>query len=112
MIIIAFAPNSSKILPNILCKKFKHCAVIVRNENKFTMYQFVAHRHVEKIVLRHRDIGILATYGWHFVYIPRDIKHDFDPDSSWTCVGMTKHAIGICAPWILTPYALYKHIHE
>ena len=112
MIIIAFAPKSSKVLPNIFCKKFKHCAVILRKGNEFTMYQFVMHRHVEQIALRQRDIGILCAYGWHFVYIPRDIKHDFDPDSSWTCVGMTKHAIGICAPWILTPYALYKHIHE
>ena len=112
MVIIAFAPKSSKILPNIFCKNFKHCAVIVRRDNEFIMYQFVAHNHVEQIIMRQRDIGILAAHGWHFIYVPRDIKYQFNPAASWTCVGMSKRAIGIHAPWILTPYALYKYIHE
>ena len=112
MVIIAFAPKSSKFLPNIFCKKFKHCAVIVRTGTKLTMYQFIARHHVEQIALQHRDIGILAAHGWHFIYVPCDIKYDFNPNLSWTCVGLAKRAIGIHAPWILTPCALYKYIHE
>jgi hypothetical protein len=110
MIIIAFAPKSSKFLPNLLCKKFKHCAVITRTGKEFIMYQFITHRHVEKIILRQRDIRILAAHGWRFVYVPCDIKYDFNPNSAWTCVELAKYAIGIRAPWILTPYALYRYI--
>lgn len=112
MVIIAFAPKSSKVLPNIFCKKFKHCAVIVPSGKDFTMYQFITHKRTEQIALRQRDIRILAAHGWQFIYIPRDVKYDFNPNLSWTCVGLAKCALGIHAPWILTPYALYKYIRE
>jgi len=112
MIIIAFAPKTSKVLSNIFCRRFKHCAVIVRHGNEFLMYQFIAHRHTEQIALRQRDIAILAAHGWCFVYIPRDIKYQFNPNAAWTCVGMSKCALGLHAPWIQTPYALYKYIYE
>ena len=112
MVIIAFAPKSSKFLPNIFCKRFRHCAVIVRRNKDFIMYQFTMHKRTEQIPLRQRDIRILAAHGWHFVYIPCEIEYQFNPGAAWTCVGMAKRAIKIHAPWILTPYALYKWISE
>lgn len=110
MVIIAFAPNSSKILPNIFCKNFKHCAVLVRNKNGFTMYQFSSHKHVSEIFIRTRDIRILGAYGWRFIYMPRNINPNFNPHTAWTCVGAAKCAIGMRAPFIQTPDALYKKL--
>ena len=110
MVIIGFAPKSSKILPNIFCKNFKHCAVLVRNKNGFTMYQFSSHAHVTEIFIQSRDIRILGTYGWRFVYVPRDVNPRFNPHNAWTCVGMAKKSIGMRAPMVQTPDALYKKI--
>ena len=73
MVIIGFAPKSSKILPNIFCKKFKHCAVIVRNGKDFILYQFISRRHIEKIRLHMRDMKLLHQHGWYFVYVPCDV---------------------------------------
>ena len=108
MIIIAFAPNSSKFFANIFCKKFKHCAVIVREQKEFVMYQFVSHKKVELLKLKQRDITILGNYGWRFIYLPCDIKPSFNPRLAWACVGMTKRAIGIRSFCIQTPDGLYN----
>ncbi|MBO7656299.1 MAG: hypothetical protein J6S80_01055 [Alphaproteobacteria bacterium] len=110
MVIIAFAPKSSKILPNIFCRKFKHCAVLVRNKHGFTMYQFSSHKNITEMLIRTRDIRILGSYGWFFVYLPCDIKQNFNPRAAWTCVDMAKRAIGMYAPFVQTPDALYKKL--
>ena len=111
MIIIAFAPKSSQILPNIFCRKFKHCAVIVRNKSGCIMYQFVSVHNIKQIKLRPRDIHMLGAHGWRFVYLPCGVQYSFNPYAAWTCVDMAKRAIGIHAPFIQTPYALYKKIN-
>ncbi|MBP5485221.1 MAG: hypothetical protein J6Y07_00735 [Alphaproteobacteria bacterium] len=111
MVIIGFAQQSSKILPNIFCKKFKHCAVIVRNATEFTLYQFVSHGHIEKIHLRAKDMKVLQQYGWCFVYVPCELSRNF-PRKNWTCVNMAKNAIQLRAPFIQTPDALYRAIAE
>lgn len=110
MVIIAFAPKSSKCLPNIFCKNFKHCAVLVRAHKGFIMYQFSSHKNVSKIVIHTRDIRILCLHGWRFIYIPCEINPYFDPGASWTCVNMAKYAIGMRAPFVQTPDALYKKL--
>ena len=111
MVIIAFAPNSSKILPNIFCRKFKHCAVIVQHKQDFLMYQFISRGNIDIIKIKSRDIKILQSYGWHFVYIPCNLPIRF-PIKTWTCVNLAKYAVRIIAPSIQTPYALYKKISD
>ena len=111
MIIIGFAKKSSKILPHIFCKKFKHCAVIVRDGKEFILYQFLSYRHIEKIYLKPRDIKILQQHGWCFVYVPCDLPRNF-PRRYVTCVNMAKSAIKMYAPFIQTPDALYRAIAQ
>ena len=111
MIIIGFAKKSSKILPNIFCRKFKHCAVIARNGKNFIMHQFISRNHVEQIRIGTRNIKMLQKYGWCFVYVPCDLPRSF-PRKYWTCVNMAKHAIKMHAPFIQTPDALYRAIAD
>ena len=111
MIIIAFSENTSKILPRLLCRRFRHCAPIVCNKKDLTMYQFIKHNHIAAIHLTSRDIAILRTHGWKFIYVsPEDPIHTFYPKFTFSCVGLCKHALGIKSIFIQTPYALYKHL--
>lgn len=112
MIIIAFAPHSSRILPNLICRHFKHCAVIERMGRDFILYQFISRGHVEKIHIKMRDIKLLGAHGWHFVYMPLDIKYNFNPRNAWTCVDMAKRALGIKNIMIQTPDGLAKKLSE
>ena len=111
MVIIAFAPKSSKVLPNLFCKRFKHCAVIVKDKNRFLLYQFISRNHIDIIPIKSRDIRILSTYGWRFVYVPCNLPHVF-PVKKWTCVNLSKYAIGLHAPLVLTPDGLYQKIYD
>ena len=113
MIIIAFAPNTSKLLPRIICRRFKHVAPIYVKQNKLIMYQFISHNNIAQIPLQMRDLKILARHGWCFVCLavsPR--KTPINNLHAITCVSMVKKIIGIHNIFIQTPYALYKKIND
>ena len=112
MIIIAFSKHTSKILPRILCHNFRHTAPILQTGHDLVMYQFVRPRHIEKINLHTRDIKILQSHGWQFVYVPIDAPHDFVSYESYSCVDLSKHALGIRNIFIQTPDSLYKYITQ
>ena len=110
MIIIAFSSKTSKILPRIFCRRLRHCAPILRVGNKLVMYQFTSMHHISTIELHNRDIAILRAHGWRFIYVPTDVPHDFNPMSAYSCVDLSKRALGIQNLFIQTPYKLYAHI--
>ncbi len=112
MVIIAFAKNTSKLFPRLFCRHFYHCALIVPAGGALMLYQFTRRGHVTKISLRPRDLRVLRAHGWRFIYVTKNVPYDIDVTQSWTCVDMTKRALGIHAPLIQTPYGLYKYIHR
>lgn len=111
MIIIAFSTHTSKILPRILCRNFRHCAPIVPTAHGLVMYQFVRHKHVARIKLRPRDLSILYRHQWRFIFIPVDASPDFYSHIMHvhTCVGLCRAALRHKYRAI-TPDALYRRI--
>lgn len=112
MIIIAFSKKTSKILPRIFCRGFRHCAPIVPKTNdsgELIMYQFVRPGNIAQITLHLRDIQILAAHGWQFVYVPIDAPNMTNVNA-WSCVALSKYAARIHQPCILTPSALHKFL--
>lgn len=112
MIIIAFSAKTSKILPRIFCRGFRHCAPIVPTTNdsgELIMYQFVRPGNIAKITLHLRDIQILAAYGWQFVYLPIDAP-DMTVVNAWSCVALSKYVLKIHNPMLLTPNALHRFL--
>ena len=113
MIIIAFSKNTSKVLPHILCRHFRHCAPIICNGNHLVMYQFITHNHIEQIHIKPRDIGVLRAHGWEFIYVSPTINCNlFDYMHAYSCVDLSKRAIGLKSIFIQTPYGLYKHLQQ
>ena len=116
MIIIAFAPNTSKLLSRIICRRFKHVAPIYVKQNKLIMYQFISHNNIAQIPLQMRDLKILARHGWMFILLRSVCKKipsgDIENISAATCVSMAKQIIGMRNMLIQTPYALYKKINN
>lgn len=110
MIIIAFSRKTSKLIPRIFCKKYRHVAPIVVDGDEMIMLQFVCTKNIAPIKLRMRDIKILAQHGWDFIYVPCALPHDFSLRKVRTCVELTKRALDIHDRKILTPFALYKKI--
>ena len=113
MIIIGFAKNTSKLLPRIFCRSPRHCAPIVRmRKNQYIMYQFVRRGTIAQISLNSRAIRILGAHGWQFVSVKGAPPRDFMRRArhAYSCVALCKYAIGIYAPLIQTPRALYKNL--
>lgn len=112
MIIIAFSGKTSKILPRVLCRRFRHCAPIIPTPDiagQMIMYQFIRHGKIAQITLNMRDIKILAAHGWQFVYLPGDAPN-MATVRAWSCVGLSKHAARIHNRRILTPNGLYRFL--
>ncbi len=113
MIIIAFATNTSKIIPRLLCRRLRHCAVITPVESDaLVMYQFTYPGHAARLRLHSRDLKILRAHGWSFVYVPGHLPRDFNAAQAYTCVDMTKRALRIRAPHIQTPDGLYQYLRR
>lgn len=112
MIIIAFSENTSRILPRIFCRRFRHCAPIICNPDSLVMYQFVKHNHIAQVRLNPRDISILRAHGWVFIYVsPNNTQiNTLHAYNAYSCVDLSKRALGIQSMFIQTPYALYKYL--
>ena len=111
MIIIGFTNKTSKILPRIFCRKFRHVAIILPDGDGFVMYQFVRRRQIVLIPLKARDIKILMQHGWDFVLTEQHVMtKDFANTHVFTCVQLAKKAVGMRNIWIQTPAALYRRL--
>lgn len=112
MVIIAFSEKTSKILPRIFCHRFKHCAPIIPSGNKMIMYQFTAPGYITKIDINMDGIRRLQLYGWRFIYIPTDAKNNFATGKIFSCVGLSKRALGIHTILPITPDGLWRHLNK
>lgn len=115
MLIIGFAPNTTKKLPRIFCRAPLHCApIIYRGGGKYLMYQFVRRGYITPIALNNRAIKLLGANGWHFILLNATLPHDFMWRTAHlhSCVAVCKCAIGLRTPFIQTPRALYKLVNR
>jgi len=110
MIIIGFTHKTSKVLPRIFCRRFRHVAIIVPDKKNMVMFQFVRCGNIVKIRLNMRDIKLLGRHGWRFVWVTGTPPHDFEKMRALTCVQMAKNAIDLRDFYIQTPDALYKKV--
>ena len=111
MIIVAFSDKTSKILPQLICKKYKHVAPIIPSKNSLIMFQFVRPGHIKQIKLNTRDLKILELNGWDLIYIDSVAPiHEIKLNSTTTCVNMSKKMLRIRTVFIQTPFAFYKKL--
>ena len=115
MIIIAFSTRTSKIIPRILCRRFKHVAVIIPvrdTARNMIMKQFIKPGRIANISLCPRDIRVLSRNGWRFVYVTGRAEQNLSGRGCITCVAYAKRALGLRRARIQTPCALYKYLNR
>lgn len=111
MVIIVFSDKTHLSFVRLVCRHFKHCAVITEHANKLFLHQFVSRGNVTKIAITKRGIAQLKSNGWVFIYLPKYKPIKFNPHA-WTCVNYVKQALGINKFWIQTPNALYRYLKK
>ncbi|MBD5400255.1 hypothetical protein HDR61_00700 [bacterium] len=112
MVIIAFSDKTSKVIPRIVCHKFKHCAPIIPTGHDMVMYQFTRPGHVTPIKINMSGIRRLRQHGWQFIYVPHDTPPNFTTRGAISCVDLSKRALGLRAAWIWRPDGLYTYLRN
>ena len=110
IILIGFSTCSHKLLANICCHTYKHCAPIVIYKNVYNIYQFTNSHCINIIPVKKRDLQILEQYGWKF--IKYHTNHINTETRAKTCVQFTKKFCGIHKITIITPDALLKYVQK
>lgn len=110
MIIIAFSKKTSKILPKLFCKNFRHCSPVIKKGNFYILYQFVKINYFEKIILNKSALNKLEKNGWLFVKIKQMPVKNVNNIKAISCVSFTKKFIRMKNIFIQTPDALYKKL--
>lgn len=121
MILVGFSRNTSKLFPKIFCRKFKHCAPVFKVcDDMYIMLQFVRRGYVAQISVNEHGINLLRAQGWEFINLDNDASNstaniyddNMRPDiiMAESCVDLCMTVIGMHAPYIKTPYGLYKKL--
>lgn len=111
MIIIGFSCKTHLPIVRLVCRHFKHCAVIVRYKNRFVLHQFAHCGNVAYITISAQGIKRLRALGWVFICIKSPQRICFNKNAK-TCVNYVKHAVGIKKFWIQTPDALFRYLKK
>lgn len=111
MTIIGFSNKTNSLWVRLVCRHFKHCAIITGHDKKFVLHQFVARHNIAKIAITTRGIAQLNANGWFFIYLSKYTARNFNLRAR-TCVHYAKSALRIKKIWIQTPYSLYKYIQK
>jgi len=111
MLYIGFSNYSNKFYAKIFCKKYKHCAPILVNQNNAIIYQFVHINKIVKIKITKNDLKILKRHGWIFFKYPTQTQEKHSP-LCLTCVQFTKRVCAIKNIKIQTPQALLNYLNK
>lgn len=100
-----------------LRKGFRHCFVIVRVDRGWIACDPMSHRtdldivgdfSADQLAHWYRSLGLKVVQTR-----VRCAPSRLAPVRPYTCVEAVKHVLGLHAPWILTPWQLYKKLrHE
>ncbi len=111
MILVGFTHHTSKIIPRIFCRRFRHCAVVVPaigGAKPWIMHQFIRRECVAKIELNTRDMNLLRAHGWVFVYVDTPAY----VGTGATCVQYAKSVCNIHRPCVQRPDALWRILRK
>ena len=106
---IAFSKKTHKIYARLFCKRFRHCAPIIKTRTGFILYQFVNRNNIVPLKIKSRDLEILKNHGWIFVPYKTHKKTTLSTNPI-TCVQFTKKICHIKNWKIQTPDQLFKFI--
>jgi hypothetical protein len=106
--IIGFTSKTSSILSKLLCRKFRHCAVIFETDNGRILAQ-IGMNGIRIIPVGDNEIKILESHGGVFVEAAAQNRKTCN---ALTCVGFAKRALGISKPFIWTPDQLYRYLKK
>ncbi|MEO5336533.1 MAG: hypothetical protein H7841_06530 [Magnetospirillum sp. WYHS-4] len=112
--LVVFAGQADLKGLRLLRPGFRHCFVVLRRQGHWVVYNPLSHW-TEIQVLADRPAADLACWfaekGYRVVPAPAgEAPRIPAPWRPYTCVEAVKRALGLRAPWVFTPWQLYKRL--
>ncbi len=108
-----FHDHGCHVLDPLLKRGFRHVFCAVQDDNGYWI-RFDAKVGVPEIDVVAKPgfdlAGFWREHGFTVVEWERGSVVPWLPFVNANCVGSAKVVLGICAPWVLTPYGLYKYL--
>jgi hypothetical protein len=100
--IIGFTTKTSKLIPRLFCKRFRHCVVIFEPQdtnikNRYLLVQ-IARDGIKIISIGTPELQKLESAGWVFIDVKiskRQRCRSINPPGLLSCVGFAKRALSI-----------------
>ena len=111
--VVVFSGDSKHPLAKWLRPDFQHCFVVVRDDKGPWLLVDPAAGVPRLSVIGLNDFDVVGFYrkmGLTVVETTRSDEPFYLPLTVANCVGMVKVVIGLRAPLIVTPYALYRRL--
>ena len=93
---------------------FRHCFVVIENHGRWILYNPLSHRTEITVLESATGTELMKGYrGQGLRVVPwlfRPVRKKPAPWGLYTCVEAIKRILGIHAPWIITPWNLYKFL--
>jgi hypothetical protein len=110
--LVVFADSSELKYLRCLRRGFRHCFVAIRREERWVLCDPLSNQTALGIVDGLTSDELAAWYRQHgMVVIETDVRPPPPrpaPLRPFTCVEAVKRILGVHAPWVLTPWQLYR----
>lgn len=93
---------------------FRHCFVALSDGDGWIVVDPMSHR----TLVRREAVADLAPFyaGHGIIVLPTRMRAVVPPRTApwrpYTCVEAVKRILGVRAPWVLTPWQLYRHLEK
>ena len=112
-ILVVFEDRPDGLWLRWLRPGFRHCFCLLRSERGWILCDS---RGDGFDILPAPDCGVeplarsYARLGGRVLGLSRPPRRPPFPLAPFTCVELVKRVLGLRAPWLVTPYALYRHL--
>jgi hypothetical protein len=114
--IVVFSGESSLKRLRLLRSGFRHCFVLVRRQGCWIVYDPLSHRTNLAVVTGPTSSELVEWYREKGLQVVETTVRLAPlcsaPLRPFTCVEAVKRVLGIHAPWVTTPWQLYRYLHS
>lgn len=112
--LVVFADDASLLWLRLLRPGFRHCFVAVARSDAWIICNSLSHYTDLDVA---RGLTIVQLAAWYrragFLVVETTTRvppRRCAPVRPFTCVESVKRILGLHAPWVLTPWQLYRHL--
>ncbi len=112
--LVVFAGEASITWLRLLRPGYRHCFVLLQQQDFWLIYDPLSHRTELQVIVGPTAHELTCWYqGYGLRVVETHVRRTPSRPAvlrPFTCVEAVKSVLGIHAPWVATPWQLYRHL--